>query len=92
MNKRKSSIPTVIFVIAFFAYFVVTLIEQQKIIYVNNVKANDIRSKVQSELRINEELKKYRENLESDEYIEKIAREKLGMIKPGERIFFDIDR
>jgi cell division protein FtsL len=92
MNKRKRSLPTLFFVIVFFVYFVVTLIEQQKIIYVNNVKANDIQSKIQSELRANEELKKYRENLDSDEYIEKIAREKLGMIKPGERIFFDIDR
>ena len=30
--------------------------------------------------------------LDSEEYMEKIARKKLGMVKPGERIFIDINK
>lgn len=38
---------------------------------------------------INEELKRQNEYQDSDEFIEKIAREQLGMIKPNEKIFID---
>ena len=30
--------------------------------------------------------------IETDEFIEKIAREKLGMVKEGERIYVDMDQ
>lgn len=35
----------------------------------------------------NEELEKQIEYLQSDEYIEKVAREKLGLVKPGETVY-----
>ncbi len=37
-----------------------------------------------------EEYKHYSEYVNSDEYIEKIAREKLGMLLPEERIYIEI--
>lgn len=92
MNKKKKSILGLVFIIGFFIYFICTFIDQQKIIYVNNVKIKNIEDKIYSEQCINEEFKKYKDILDSDEYIEKIAREKLGMVKSGEKIFIDIDR
>ncbi|HHW31415.1 MAG TPA: septum formation initiator family protein [Clostridiaceae bacterium] len=92
MSKRKKPMLSLILVTGFFIYFIITLIEQQRIINFKNNEAKNIRAKIQSEMQLNEELKKFKENLYSDEYIEKIAREKLGMVKPGEKIFFDIDK
>lgn len=37
-----------------------------------------------------EEYKHYSEYVNSDEYIEKVAREKLGMLLPEERIYIEI--
>ena len=36
-----------------------------------------------------EELKSQSEYKESDEYLEKLARERLGMVKPNEIIYYD---
>ncbi len=37
----------------------------------------------------NAELKAQQENLNSDEYYEKLAREELGYLKPDEKVFID---
>jgi cell division protein DivIC len=37
-------------------------------------------------------VKKEIENYKTDEYIEKIARERLKMVKPGEIIYIDINK
>ncbi len=37
----------------------------------------------------NAELKAQKENLNSDEYYEKLAREELGYLKPDEKVFID---
>jgi cell division protein FtsB len=92
MKKGKKSILGLIFVVGFFIYFIITFIEQQKLIYFKNIETENMKAKIQLERQLYEELSMFKENLESDEYIEKIAREKLGMVKPGEKIFFDIDK
>ncbi|SHJ98951.1 FtsB family cell division protein [Tepidibacter formicigenes] len=38
--------------------------------------------------KLNEEIKNYKK----DEYIEKIARERLKMVKPGELIYIDVNK
>ncbi len=37
-------------------------------------------------------LKKELEKVNSDEYLEKLAREKLGLIKPNDRVFVDVTK
>lgn len=44
---------------------------------------------LETEKKKNEELKAQQENLDSDEYYEKLAREKLGYLKPEEKVFID---
>ena len=39
-----------------------------------------------------EKLNEMKENITSDEYIEQIAREKLGMYYPNERVYIDIEK
>ena len=39
-----------------------------------------------------EQLKKELEKAKTDEYLEKMAREKLGLVKANERVFVDVTR
>lgn len=55
--------------------------EKEKELYMEQI---DLAKKKQ------EEYKHYSEYINSDEYIEKIAREKLGMLLPEERVYIEI--
>ena len=50
----------------------------------------ELQSKIDYERQRAEEIDNMRENVNSDEYIEKIAREKLGMIRKDEIVFIDV--
>ena len=39
----------------------------------------------------NQELQEMKDNINSDEYIEQIAREKLDMYYPNERVYIDVE-
>lgn len=65
--------------------------EQQQIF---NTKENDIKeiqAKIQEEKDTKEKLMELEKILDTDEYVEEVAREKLGMVKPGEKVFVDVD-
>lgn len=65
---------------------------QSKQIYLLNMKINEIERKIATEKQKKQELLKQKEEISSDESIEKIAREKLGMVKDGEKVFVDINK
>lgn len=92
MNKGKKSGFWVLVVIGLFIYFAYTVIGQQKLLYDKNVEMNDVNANIAKEKKLNEELKKQKDMVNSDEYIEKIAREKLDMVKRGERVFVDVNK
>lgn len=92
MNKRKNSKLGLAVIIGFFLYFAYVLIDQQKILYDKEVELQNITSKIKEEEKTNESLLKQKDSLNSDENIEKAAREKLGMVKKGERIFVDVNK
>ena len=62
----------------------------QPIIAANNERAAKISEDIAKENQRIEELDNAIKNAGTDEYIEKIAREKLGMIKANEIVFIDI--
>ena len=47
--------------------------------------------RISKEEAIQDELLEQQTIIETDEFVEKIAREKLGMVKEGERLFIDMD-
>lgn len=59
------------------------------------IKNQDIISELQAqkayEQKRGEEIDNMKQNVNSDEYIEKIAREKLGMVRKDEIIFIDVN-
>ena len=55
----------------------------------NRVKALQEKQQAQAE---QEKLNETKNNINSNEYIEQIAREKLGMYLPNERVYIDIGK
>lgn len=79
-----------VILIIFIVYFAVTVYNQQK--QLNNYKSNiaSVEKKIDEETEYKESLVSLKENASSLEYIEKIAREKLNMYKPNEKVYIDI--
>lgn len=91
-NKKTNNFFKRILILVFIGYFVYTLIMQQQTLnaYANQrAKCNEEREVAQEE---NKELQEMKENINSDEYIEQIAREKLGMYYPNERVYIDVEK
>lgn len=79
-----------VFIAVIIIYVSTIFIEQQKslIAYKNEQKV--LEDKIQQQQEYKEELLTTKENLSSPEYIEEIAREKLDMYLPNERVYIDI--
>lgn len=91
MNKRKKSKFGIVLFLGAIAYLTYLLISQQGILYAKQAQLDSINSKIQAEEENKEKLIRQSEEINSDESIEKIAREKLGMVKHGERVFVDVN-
>ena len=63
---------------------------QQPQITSNLDEISELQQQIEYEQQRADEIDAMKENVNSDEYIEKIAREKLGMIKKDEIIFIDV--
>lgn len=72
------------------ALLVVLLIQSQKLIEKNSVyetQKAELEEQIQDEEIRAEEIENLKEYVNSDEYIEKLARDKLGLVYEGEIIF-----
>lgn len=79
-----------IIIAIFLTYFVITLISQQKILNQYKSEASAYTKQLQTAQDTNTDLQKTKANIDSTEYIEEIAREKLDMYLPNERVYIDI--
>lgn len=79
-----------IILLAFIIYFVVTIISQQKTL--NQYKSESLAysRQLESAKDMNQKLNTTKNNVNSTEYIEEVAREKLDMYLPNERVYIDI--
>lgn len=55
----------------------------------NNIE--NLQREIETTKKENKELKTELENIDDPEYIEKIAREKLGLVKPGETLLIPVE-
>ncbi len=92
-KKRKYRVDYVrILLIICFVYFSITFVRQQFKINEYNVKISSVNQDIQNaELKM-QELNERKENGDDPEFIEKVAREELGLVKPHERIFIDVSK
>lgn len=81
-----------ILIIVFAIYVIYTLISQQQILNSYKVEANKYTNDIQQAQAEQEKLNETKNSINSNEYIEQIAREKLGMYLPNERVYIDIGK
>ena len=84
MRKLKN-----IAVIAFIIYAMTTFINQEKVLSSYKEQEMQVANQIEEAKEYQEELNINKENANSLEYIEKVAREKLNMYYPNERIYVD---
>ena len=84
MKKRKILIYFVVIM-----YFLVTIINQQKVLNSYQKTQNDISEQIQEAEEEKVDLLANKENANSLQYIESIAREKLNMYYPNEKVYVD---
>lgn len=77
-------------IIGIIIYFLYVCITQQQAMDSYDREAEQYQSKIVSAQKENEKLQNVKENVDSEEYIEDVARQKLGMYLPNERVYIDI--
>lgn len=88
MKKNKKIYKKLlIFIIGIYA--IITLINQQKSLNQYSTESKELSQKIEQEEENKEELAKKKEDVNSLEFIEQTAREKLDMYYPNERIYVD---
>ena len=78
-----------VLVVLVICYAISIFITQQKTLNSYKKEIGKYEEMITEEKDSKEELISMKENVDSPEYIEKIAREKLGMYLPNERVYID---
>lgn len=80
------------FLVLIVLYVSITFINQQKSINAYNNEQEILRNKIKEQKEYNQSLLATKENISSPEYIEELAREKLDMYLPNEKVYIDISK
>ena len=91
VKNKVNPIWKVLFILLI-VYLSLNLVSQQQMIENKNTELAEVEAKIAAEHVRTDELLREKDMLASDESLEKTAREKLGMVKPGERVFVDVNR
>lgn len=81
-----------IFILVFAIYVIYTFFVQQQTLNAYKAEENKYAKKIEEAEKEQEKLIQTKNNINSDEYIEQIAREKLDMYLPNERVYIDIGK
>ncbi len=87
MKKKKLLKRLIILLIAI--YFIFTLVNQQKTLNQYSRNSEELNTQIADAEEEKEELTKQKDNVDSLEFIEQTAREKLDMYYPNERVYVD---
>ena len=91
MNYIKKHYKKILICIAL-GYVISIVISQQKMLNSYNSEIKSLETQISKEEETNDTLNAIKDNVNSPEYIEQIAREKLGMYLPNERVYIDIGK
>lgn len=87
MKKKKLYKRLLMLLVLIYAIF--TLANQQKVLNQYSKNNKELSSKIEEQQSYNEELVAEKENVNSKEFIEQMAREKLKMYYPNEKVYID---
>ena len=89
---RNKKILKVIIILNVLSYFIYVLIKQQTTLNSYQTEQDYVSSQIQDQQEYKNELADMEANINSDEYIEQIARDKLDMYLPNERVYVDANK
>ena len=88
MKKNKKILRNLL-IIAIIIYIAFVFINKQKTLNQYSKNTEELNQQIASEEATNEDLKQQKDNVNSLEFIEEMAREKLDMYYPNERVYVD---
>ena len=88
MKKNKKIVRNLL-IIAVIVYIAFVFINQQKTLNQYSKNTEELNQQIAEEKTTNEELNQQKENVNSLEFIEEMAREKLDMYYANERVYMD---
>lgn len=87
MKKKKLYKRLLILLVLIYVIF--TLINQQKVLNQYSKTSKELTKEIEDEKVYNKELIAEKDNVNSEEFIEQMAREKLDMYYPNEKVYLD---
>lgn len=81
-----------VFIVGIIIYVSVIFINQQQSINAYNNQQANLRNKIKEQEEYKQTLLATKENISSPEYIEELAREKLDMYLPNEKVYIDVNK
>ena len=88
-NRKKNTLVKYICIIIVLFYVAYILINQQLTLNDYTKTSDNLSEQIEAQIANKEDLQKEKENIDSLEFIEKMAREKLDMYYPNEKIYID---
>lgn len=89
--KKKIKFKRLIIILVL-VYFIYTLIMQRNTLNAYKAEERTYNEELVRAQENNEDLLSLKSNLDSTDYITEVAREKLGMYLPNERVYIDISK
>lgn len=88
-NKKNNVLKKVAF-LAIFVYLLYIFIHQQKVLNSYKDSQNYYRGQIEEKVAYRDRLYETKKDINSEKYIEEMAREKLDMYLPNEMVFIDL--
>ena len=90
MRFRRAGIFTKIVILALVVYALISITRTKELIRQATDEMEILQAKVESAMQVNAELEYDLQHAADDKTIEDIARSKLGLVMPREKIFYDV--
>ena len=87
--KKNKKIYKKLFILIIAIYVIFTLVNQQKTLNQYSKNIDELSGKIADQKEYKEELAKKKDDVNSLEFIEQTARERLDMYLPNERVYVD---
>lgn len=88
LNFKRLAISVAVF--AFCIYFVCMTFSQQKTINAKKRELEELNTQITAANNETESLREEYDSVSEPEYLERMAREKLGLVRPNERVYIDV--
>lgn len=90
-KQKKSKLSKVLWAVAIL-YVGYVFVQQQIWLHDLRVEEKEVNAEIEQAQEENKELTHVMDIMDTNEYIEKVARQKLGFVKPDEQVFVDTSR